>query len=343
MLLHPAYKLIIGDLIVDTTDEPQASTAVSLTVSLDMDTPADSFTLLVGQVGGFQPQRDDDAKIELGFSDNELTQVMAGKVFSAQSGLTVRRIIGHSLAQKLLNSFTDQTYEAKTAGQIVSDLAEQAGVDVDRVEGGITFPAYVVDGRNSFYHHMRQLADLCGFDLYVNAAGELVFARFLRGNAIHIFDYAKQIVELEFLQTPPTAGEVQTWGESPGGAQAEEAWAWLTKDFDGLKGTAGTGGPLQLLEWPALRTFDAAQAAADAAHTYLIRQTLRGTLFSTGQPKVKLGDAIQLRNLPNAALNDNYQVRSVTHRLDKSGGFTTRIGFRSLVTQSEYQAAPLPS
>ena len=331
MLLHPAYKLTIGEKIVDTTDEPQASTAVSLTVALDMDTPADSFTLLLGQVGGFQPQRDDDAKIELGFKDNDLTQVMVGQVISAQSGLTVRRVIGHSPAQKLLDSFTNQTYEAKTAGQIVNDLAQQAGVDVARVEDGITFPAYVIDGRNSFHHHMRQLADLCGFDLYVNADGELVFARFLSGNAIHIFDYAKQIVELEFLQTPPAAGEVQAWGESPGGAQADEAWAWLTKDFDGLKGTAGSGGPVQLLERPSLRTAEAAQAAADAAHTYLTRQTLRGTLFSTGQPKVKLGDAIQLRNLPNASLNDTYQVRSVTHRLDKTGGFTTRIGFRAIV------------
>ncbi|MCA9934695.1 MAG: hypothetical protein KC415_12260, partial [Anaerolineales bacterium] len=240
MLLHPAYKLTIGDKIVDTTDEPQASTAVSLTVTLDMDTPADSFTLMLGQVGGFQPQRDDDAKIELGFSDNELTQVMVGSVISAQSGLTVRRVIAHSQAQKLLDSFTDQTYEARTAGQIVSDLAQQAGVDVARAEDGITFPAYVVDGRTSFHHHMRHLADLCGFDLYINSDGELVFARFLSGNAIHIFDYAKQIVELDILQTPPAAGEVQAWGESPGGAQADEAWAWLTKDFAGLKGTAGS-------------------------------------------------------------------------------------------------------
>jgi phage protein D len=330
MLLHPAYKLTIGDKIVDTTDEPQASTAVSLTVTLDMDTPADSFTLLLGQVGGFQPRRDDEAKIELGFSDGELTQVMAGQVITTDSGLTRRRVIGHSPAQKLLESFTNQTYEAKTAGQIVSDLADQAGVSVARAEDGITFPAYVVDGRISFYHHMRALADLCGFDLYINADGELVFARFLNGNAIHIFDYAKQIVELELLQTPPAAAEVQTWGESPGSGQGDESWAWLTKDFDGYKGTGGSGSAVQLLERPALRTAEAALAAANAAHTDLTRRTLRGVLLSTGQPKVKLGDAVQLRNLPDSGFNGTYQVRSVTHHLDKSDGFTTRIGFRAI-------------
>lgn len=330
MLFHPAYKLTIGDRIVDTTDEPQASTAVSIVVKLNMDVPADSFTLALGRVGGFQPERDDDAKIELGFSDDELTQVMAGKVLSADSGLTARRIVGHSSAQALLDSFTDQTYEAKSAGQIVSDLAEQAGVTVARAEDGINFPAYVVDGRVSFYHHMRQLAALCGFDLYVNAEGELVFAKFQRGDAIHIFDYGKQIIELDVLQTPPAVGEVQAWGESPGGGQGGEAWAWLTKDFDGLKGTAGFGQPVALLEQPALRTAEAAQTAAAAAHTDLSRQTIRGRLLSTGQPQVKLGDAVQLRNMPDAALNEMFQVRSVTHRIDKSNGFTTRIGFRTI-------------
>ena len=63
MLLHPAYKLTIGEKIVDTTDEPQASTLVSLSVVLDMDVPADGFTLVLGQVGGFQPQRGDDDRI----------------------------------------------------------------------------------------------------------------------------------------------------------------------------------------------------------------------------------------------------------------------------------------
>lgn len=330
MLLHPAYKLTIGDHIVDTTDEPQASTAVSITVTLDMDTPADAFTLVLGQVGGFQPQRDEDARIELGFADGDLTQVMAGRVFTADATLTTRRITGHSAAQALLNTFVNQTYEAKTAAQIVSDLAGQAGVDVARAADGISFPAYVVHGRRSAYHHMRDLADLSGFDLYINADGELLFEPFQNGRLLHIFDYGKQIVELDALERPAVAGTVEAWGESPGGSQSEEAWAWLTKDFDGQKGTAGSSTPVFLLERPALRTADAARTAATAAHTRIQRRTLRGTLLTTGQPDVMLGDAIQLRNVPDGRLNQKFQVRGVTHQIDKSTGFTTRIRFRSL-------------
>ncbi len=329
MLLKPTYKLTIGDKIVDTTDEPQASTVVALVVDLDLAAPADSFTLTLGQVGGFQPQRDDDAKIELGFED-ELTQVMLGKVLTADNGLTTRRVIGHGAARLLLAASATETFLSLTAGQIVERLAERAAVPVERAEPGITFPAYVIDGRRNLYRHLHDLADLCGFDLYINSAGKLVFAPFRSGNAIHIFEFGKQIIELEMEQRPPLAGQVQVFGESAGGGQGDNAWAWLTKDFSGLKGTGGDAQPVLLLEQAVARTGEAAQAVAEAAFTRLTRQRLRGTLLSTGQPKVKLGDAIELRDLPDAAANGTFQVRRVRHSIDKTRGFTTRIGFRSI-------------
>jgi phage protein D len=335
-MLTPAYRLTIGDRIVDTTDKPQASTLVDLTVVLDMEAPADSFTLVLGQVGGLAPQLDDDAVIELGFagdgdaasgSGQGLSRVMTGTVVSVEPGLTTNRVIGHSSADSLLRFTVEQTYEAKTAGEIVSDLADQAGVAVAKAQDGISFPAYVADGQRSVYHHMRDLADLCGFDLYTDAQGELVFEPFQRGKTIHTFEYAKHILEVSARQAPPHAGRVSAWGESPGGGQAEEAWAWLTKDFGGMAGTAGSESPALLLARPALRTADAAQMAADAAYSRIQHRTLLGQLLALGQPGVKLGDAINLRDVPEAALNDTFQVRSVTHRITKQGGFTTSIGF----------------
>lgn len=330
-MFTPAYKLTLGDQIVDTTDEPQASTVVDLTVSLDMDAPADGFNLVLGQVGGLAPERDDEATIELGYADNGgLTQAITGKVIIVEPGLTTKRVIGHSAAATLLRTFIEQTYESKTAGEIVRDLAGQTGVDVATAEDGITFPAYVIDGRRSIYRHMRDLADLCGFDLYVNSEGELVFEEFTGGNTTHIFRYTEHIVELEVLQTPPRAERVEAWGESPGGSQAEEAWAWLTKDFDGSKGSVGSGEEKLLVERPALRTAEAAQTAAEAAHTRIRRRTIRGRLLVPGQPQVKLGDTIRLRDVPESSLNNTFQVRSVTHRITKIGGFTTVIEFRSI-------------
>jgi phage protein D len=330
-MLTPAYKLTLGSKLIDTTDEPQASTVVDLTVALDMDTPADEFRLVLGNVGRFRPAREDEAKIELGYADNgSLAQVMVGMVVRVEPNLTTIRVAGHSAAEELLRTFVEQTYENKTAGAIVRDLAEKAGVEVSTAEDGINFPAYVIDGRRSVDRHMRDLAELCGFDLYVNADGKLAFEKFIGGKTVHVFEFAKHIIELEAEKSNPRAGRVEAFGESRAGQNGDESWAWLTKDFSGSKGRAGTGDPLLLLEKPALRTSDAARSAAQASMTAIQRRTLRGRLLSLGRPEVKLGDAIRLSGMADGTLNANFQVRSVTHRITKLGGFTTTVGFGSI-------------
>jgi len=330
-MLTPAYKLTVGGKVVDTTDEPRASTVVELCVALDMDTPADSFTLTLGQVGGLRPERDDEATVELGYADDGgLTQVITGTVVAVEPGLTTTRVVGATAAHALLRTFVDQTYEGKTAGAMVRDLADQAGVDTASVDDGITFPAYVIDGRRSVHRHLRDLADLCGFDVYVDASGRLVFEPFAGGQTIHTLEYAKHVVALEMAQAPAYAGIVEAWGESSGGGHGEEGWAWLTKDFGGSRGTAGSGSPTLRLERSALRTPDAARAAASAAHTTIERRRVSGRVWTTGNPAVALGDAVRLSELPDATLNGTFQVRSVTHRLTKADGFVTGVGFRSL-------------
>jgi phage protein D len=330
-MLTPAYKLTLGHKVIDTTDEPQASTVVDLNVALDMDTPADEFRLVLGNVGRFRPAREDEAKIELGYADNGgLTQVMAGTVVRVEADLTTIRVIGHSAAEKLLRTFVEQTYENKTAGAIVRDLAQKAGVEVQTAEAGIDFPAYVIDGRRNVYNHMRDLAELCGFDLYLNADGRLVFEKFIGGKTVHVFEFAKHLIELEAEKSNPRAGRVEAFGESRAGQNGDESWAWLTKDFSGAKGQAGSDDPLLLLEKPALRTRDGARTAAQASMTAIQRRTLCGRLLSLGRPEVKLGDAIRLSGMADEALNANFQVRSVIHRITKLGGFTTTVEFRSI-------------
>jgi hypothetical protein len=364
-VLTPAYKIIVGRKFIDTTDEPKASTVTELTVTLDMEAPADSTTLVLGNVNGLKPVRDDDFKIELGYEDNgSLTQVMVGSVVTVEPGLTTKRVVAYSAADTLLRTFVDRTYEEKSAAQIVRDLVNQANgggssasnplpvggsvgnaagsaianltgrtnLEVESADDGIQFPAYVIDSQRSVYHHMRDLADLCGFDLYINANGKLVFEEFGAGKTVHVFEYAKHIITLDVQRTPPRATQVEAWGESPAGRGGANAWAWLTNDFSSSKGTAGSAGSKFLLERPALRTATAARTAAQAALTAIERRTLQGRLLVLGDPTVKLGDAIRLTNIPDDSLNQTFQVRGVTHRMTKLGGFTTSIEFRSIST-----------
>ncbi|PKH00461.1 hypothetical protein [Paraglaciecola sp. MB-3u-78] len=339
MSLTPAYKFTVGGQLVDTTDEPQASTLVDLLVRLDMHVASNEFKLILGNIGHFTPEREDEGLIELGYADQEgeLIQVAKGKVDVVEQGSTLDHIHGYSDAAILLRAFTDQTFESKTAGDIVKDLASQAGVDTANFESGIDFPAYVIDGQKSFYQHMQDLAVLCGFDLYFNSDNQLVFQQFSGGNQVHVFNHASHIIELKVDFSAPLSAKVEAWGES-GSNNGNESWAWLTKDFSGLRGNAGgianNGVPNNSsslrLERSALRTGEAAQKAADAALTELGRQTMRGHLLSVGRPQVKLGDTIRLSGLPEDPLNQIYQVRGVTHRITKLTGFTTQVMFRSI-------------
>ncbi|NDJ19005.1 hypothetical protein [Myxacorys almedinensis] len=329
-MFTPAYKLTIGRKVIDTTSEPQASTIVDLMVNLDLNTPSDRFILVLGQVGRFKPNQNDDVKLELGYADGDLTQVIEGKITTVEPGLTTNRIIGYSVASELLRTFVDETFEGRTAGAIARELAGRASVEVAIAEDGILFPGYVIDGQRSIYHHIYDLAVLCGFDFYINAEGELVFKKFINGNRIHIFEYAKHVLSLDVLKTPPRATSVEAWGESPGGSRGEQAWVWLTRDFSNSKVAVGSGNPKLLLERSTLRTRDAARMAADAALTAIGRRTLRGKLLALGRAEVTLGDSIRLRDVPDSALNETFQVRSVTHHITKQRGFTTAIEFQSL-------------
>ena len=332
-MLTPAYKLTIGDKSVDTTDEPQASTLVELSVSLSIGAPADSFKLVLGNVGAFRPAREDEVRIELGYADDGgTTLVMVGEVATVEPNLTTTRVTGYGGEMKLLRNVADETYEKMTAGAIVRDLADKAGVTVAQAREGINFPAYVVDGRLSLYAHMLDLAEFCGLDLYLTNEDQLVFEKFFQGKSAHLFDYGKHIISLCVRRVPPLAEQVEVWGESPTGSKGQASAAWVTTDFSGSKGTAGSGATVLLLERPALRTTKAAQTAAEALLTRIQRRTLRGQLLSLGRPEVMLGDAVRLTGMADDSLNDDFQVRAITHRITKAGGFLTRIDFSAIQT-----------
>ena len=110
-----------------------------------------------------------------------------------------------------------------------------------------------------------------------------------------------------------------------------ESWAWLSKDFDALKGVAGSGSPTVLLQESVFCELgQSANTAALALETEIKRNQVRGTLMSMGRPQVRLGDAVRFKDLPESELNQIFQVRAVTHRICKKDGFTTEIKFRSI-------------
>jgi hypothetical protein len=113
-MLTPAYKVTFGHTVVDTTDKAQASTVVDLEVELDIETPADSFRLVLGQVGGKQPARGDPVTIAVGYADNGiLNQVMVATATTVERSLTTTRVVGYSVVSALLSGYNSCNYRAR--------------------------------------------------------------------------------------------------------------------------------------------------------------------------------------------------------------------------------------
>ncbi|GAA1954067.1 hypothetical protein [Amycolatopsis minnesotensis] len=333
-MLRPAYRIVFGEHVVDTTEEPKASTAIELTVRLDMDTPADGFTVVQGQVGGLRAVPGDDASIDLGYAGGELVRVCTGLVVAVEPGLETKRITGHATGDRLLRAFTDRTFEDTTAGDIVRALAGAADVEIERVEDGIAFAAYVVDGRRNAARHLRDLAVLCGFDTYCTGGGKLVFEAFTGSRTVHELEYGEHVLAAELARSRPFASTVEAWGDSPGSSRGDGSWAWLTKDFGSRRGTSGAGSPKLLVERPSLRTARAAATTAGAVAEVFTESALRGRVRIQGRPQVALGDLVRLSGFPARAgvdeIDGNYQVRAVCHRITKAGGLVTDLEVRSL-------------
>jgi hypothetical protein len=334
-LLTPAYRLSLGGFVADTKVEPKASATTSLVVTLDMDSPPESAAISLGQVGGINPAVHDDATIELGYADDgDYLQVFKGSVDALDASLLLREVQVLSPLRLLQRLSVDQSYRGQTAGQIVRDLAGRAKVEIALADDGIAFPVYVVDSRRPALRHIRDLAALCGFDVYADRDGKLVFQSFGTGNTVHDVDYGKQVIELGIDREGDADVTVTAWGESPTASAGADAWGWLTKDFSGSSGSAGHGSRPILLENTALRTAGAAATAASARLRAAQRRRVRGQVLMPGRAEVGLGDAVRLRGVPVGGFDGTYQVRRVVHRITKAGGYTTRVGFAAIPSEA---------
>jgi phage protein D len=284
----------------------------------------------LGNVDGLAVAEGDPIALDLGYAGNGLSPVLKGAVRAVESGIATCRIEGLSPMTALLDLRLHQTYEKQTVGGIVSDLAGQAGLDVGQVEDGIDLPVYVVDDSKNAYEHARILAAKCGFDLYLDVDNKLVFKPFEKTRADHTFEYGLHVLAVDVQRQEPAYRRVEVWGESPASSQGEDAASWLTKKPQDFVGRAGSGEPLLRVQDRSIRTKAAAEASAQARLRQIEREALTGSLTVLGAPQVKLGDAVEVKGMPDAGANGIYQVRRIQHHLSKTGGFVTTIGWLGL-------------
>lgn len=318
-VLKPNYLIEIGS----ETFQPTSRCVFDVRVKLNMDAFVNEFEVFFTPTKKvFKVKRGDDVSIKLGYTDN-LHDVFEGTVDDVERGFSMVRVTGFNFAFRLLNLRVNQVYENQSAGKIVSDLAGKTGIKVEDVMDGISFPIYVVDDSKNAFEHIRDLADKCGFDVFLNVNNKLVFKGYERSEP-HVLEYGKNIIELEVYDYRPIYKGVTVFGESPASYKGADTFCWLTKKQ--VEGVAGSDMVLPIFD-PTIRDKDTAESVAKNK-LKVLSKSVSGVAKIIGNSEIKLGDTIEIKGAPDGSINGEFQVRGVEHVLNRVEGFITYVYWR---------------
>jgi phage protein D len=327
-LLHPRYSVKVGSKKI----EPEISDdLIELRIHLNMDMPSNDALLFLRMkdgAGDVGISKNDPVSISIGYND-DLALGFTGVAEVLDLRTTKIRLHTLSSMTRLSNLRVDRFYEQQSAGAIVKDLANSAGVAVGEVSDGIQLPYYTVDSNKNGYEHIKCLAHLCGFDVYASNEDKLVFKKYEKSGP-KTLEYGKNIIRLVKIDQQESVDSVKVFGESPSSSKGSDKAHWLTKE--NVQGSAGSG-PQLFIQSRIVRDEDTASAVAKAALDKA-KLSVLVEIEVLGDPEIQLGDTVKITSMPNKYLDGELQVRSVEHFLSKPNGFTTIIRCRSVAKSS---------
>ncbi|HEX5835367.1 MAG TPA: hypothetical protein VFY34_16000 [Pyrinomonadaceae bacterium] len=300
----------------------QAAAMVAAEVGLG-GSASESFSV---SVRGNQVKHGDQMTVELTVDDAS-TKIFTAEVNSIKSALGQTVITGTTGKQKLANARLNQIYSNQGLDQITKDLAQQASVNAGDIQSGATYSYFVVHDAKSVLRQLHELAFRDGMDLYCDAENKLVLKKFEKTKADHTFYYGIHVLDLQLSNYDVVSDHFKVYGESPSSQQGSDTWHWFAKDLSPFTAEIGSGGKLLVLQDSAAKTKDAAGNLATAKAGALKDRASRGLLKILGNPLVKLGDAIEIKEAPKPELNGLFKVTSVRHVLSKWQGYLTFVGF----------------
>ena len=317
----PAFEVSFGS---GSTDDWARSLA-EISVEAGLAPAVDAATVVLSARADAPPVAlADTGSVSLGFGDDTTVGVFTGSVRAVTRTVAGRtRVVASNGAAVLASFRLDQGYEQQSAGAIVQDLASRVAVEAGSVDDGPQLPYYVVDSRSSAWDHVARLAELAGFEAWFDADGSLHFGPFQAGSPAQTFTYGQDVLVLDAVEAPPAAGAVTVVGDGAAGSNGSDAWSWNLKDASQLKGAAGSGDPALLVQLGAVRSADAASAAAAGIAAKAKLGGLTARLVVPGAPKAAVGSTVAVANAPDSTLNGSWLVRATRHRLVKSRGYTT--------------------
>lgn len=346
MSLAPRFSLRLGGLASDT--ERAVGGPVRIRVQRRMGGGADALEVDMADRGDAKPG--DDASAELGFDDST-QKVFTGSVVEVTPTLTGVRVLALGRMDKLLRLRVARSYEDRSVGSIVRDLADAGGVDVGQADTGPTLPRFALDTRRNVGQHLQALAARLGFELYTDRDGQLMFRALgeagdldsgglggLAGAASGAvaaltgagsgtgYEVGKHLIAARASRRVIGLEQMHVGGEGPASSHGSESTWWLSTGDDQNNGSAGHGTTQALVFDAAARTKDLADRFAAGYRVSASRGTNTLWLRTMGRAALELGDMVQVKGARDEGLNGSGYVSALNHCCSFEAGFITDIG-----------------
>lgn len=301
---------------------------VAVDSGCSMSAGADYVHLLYSWSDSLAVEVDKEGEVGLGFGDGEIHTVMKGVVTQLRQGINgLTRVTLSNAGAVLARLRVNQAYEQQSAGDVVTDLAQRAGIEIDTADSGIDLAYFVVDDRSSVAQHLSTLALACDFVTYVTAQNTLYFGPANQEQAVKTFTYGANLLQASARRSRLPLGSVRAIGEGAAGSDGQDAWCWLLKQRDAVTTELGDGDAGRIVYSGAWRSADASASAAAGRLAAVQKLALRGRLLALGAPEVAVGNVIDVEDAHQADINGHFLVTAVKHHYSKSRGYVSEISF----------------
>ncbi|HRI59908.1 MAG TPA: hypothetical protein PK228_09295 [Saprospiraceae bacterium] len=324
MNYRPIYDISIGSFALNTRNNNRL---VELSVSAKLDVPVNECRMVLPRLKDMRFETGMPVSVKLGY-DKQTSQVFAGELDQIEHNAETVTLTASGAFHRMVSNRVNLYFDGPSAGEIATELCQQHKVTPGNVGTGMRFSFYTLGHDRSAYEHLKYLSEQCGFDCYADENDHLVFAQ-PAPQTTHPFGYGENILNLQLWEeaAPDTTWEV--YGESPSSTgQGPQGASWLTKKE--VKGSAGLGaGVVRRVFAPTIRTIDNATLMAQALQNDR-KGRIKGILHTLGAPEVKIGDSIQIKNMPETQQNGMFKVTGFRHHLHAGSGFISQFNIQKL-------------
>ncbi|MES2443257.1 MAG: hypothetical protein V4574_10540 [Pseudomonadota bacterium] len=313
-LLLPSYALTIAG---------QLWTQQAIAIDLRL-APAPQFDRLAVSFPAEVPieaEPDDPVSLVLDGGEGEET-VFTGTIASIRRGLDTVLVVAAGALGQLARYRPAETFENVSAGTVIRNLADGAGVATGDIADGVMLRYYAADPSRNAAEHAWRVAAWSGAMLASSPEGEIAATIVDATTAELALRYGRELTGFRIADSvKPDA--VTVAGESGvSDAGSPDALRPIDDFFAGSRPDGPGSGSVWAWE-PALRTAEATSSAGAAQQRMLSAAQRSGRLDAFLVPKLRPGVVIEVQDLPNGLASGPYWLEAVRHRIGPHGATTS--------------------